>query len=253
MEVSPPTLSTAKPEKLYFLNKGVYAIIRSMKSEKIRLLLADDHVMLRQGTTLLLQRQPEFEVVGQAENGQQAIDLTRKLKPDIVIMDVRMPVLSGLEATRYICRELPGVQVLVLTAHDDDQYVFSLLEAGASGYLLKSAPIADLIQAIHQVHAGDSPLHPAIARKVVLRLGVDRQQDAAKAKAPGIQPLTTREQEVLQLLAQGSSNQEIAEKLVISNRTVQAHLTNIFAKMQVSSRLQAVLTAIRQGWLSLDF
>jgi DNA-binding NarL/FixJ family response regulator len=219
----------------------------------IRVLLADDHTMLRQGTAELLHREADIEIVGQVENGLQAVEMAHQLKPDIVVMDVRMPVLSGIEATRRIREALPEVQVLVLTAHDDDQYIFSLLQAGASGYLLKSAPIHDLIQAVRQVQAGESPLDPAIARKVVLRISGNRTL-VSHAGQPAASPeaLSGRELEVLQLLARGMNNRAIAEVLYISDRTVQAHLTSIFAKMHVNSRLEAVLTAIRRGWLTLD-
>jgi len=218
-------------------------------ADRIRLLLADDHIMLRQGTAELLRREPDLEIVGEADNGQQAVELAHALKPDIVVMDVRMPVLSGIEATRRIREALPGVQVLVLTAHDDDQYIFSLLQAGASGYLLKTAPVSELVNAIRQVRAGESPLDPAIARKVVARMSGER---GAAPEVPAMPDLTARELEVLQLLANGLSNQAIAEALFISDRTVQTHLTSIFAKMGVASRLEAVLTAIRCGWLTLE-
>ena len=196
-----------------------------------------------------MRREPDLEIVGEADNGQQAIELAHALKPDIVVMDVRMPVLSGIEATRRIREALPNVQVLVLTAHDDDQYIFSLLQAGASGYLLKTAPVSELVKAIRQVRAGESPLDPAIARKVVARMSGER---GSPADASAMPDLTARELEVLQLLANGLSNQAMAEALFISDRTVQAHLTSIFAKMGVASRLEAVLTAIRRGWLRLE-
>jgi two-component system, NarL family, response regulator LiaR len=219
----------------------------------IRILLADDHVMLRQGTAELLRREVDIEVVGEAANGEEAIALATQTMPDIVVMDVRMPILSGIEATRVIRERLPQVQVLVLTAHDDDQYIFSLLQAGASGYLLKTAPVSELVKAIRQVQAGESPLDPAIARKVVVRMV--SPSTTAPVTTVGDEPveaLTPRELEVLQLLAQGLSNRSIADALFISDRTVQAHLTSIFAKTQVSSRLEAVLNAIRRGWLTLE-
>lgn len=218
----------------------------------IRILLVDDHAMLRQGTAELLNRERDIRVVGEASDGLEAIRLVEQLKPDIVVMDVRMPVMSGIEATQRIRQEHPRVQVLVLTAYDDDQYIFSLLQAGASGYLLKNAPVSELIRAIRQVKAGESPLAPAIARKVVVRMSGGRSQTESDELPLDVEELTPREQEVLQLLAQGMSNRHIAETLYISDRTVQAHLTNIFAKMQVSSRLEAVLVAIRRGWLTLD-
>lgn len=218
---------------------------------KIRILLADDHALLRQGTAELLQHEPDIEIAGQAENGQEAVRMAHELRPDIILMDVRMPGLSGIEATRQIRKELPQIQILVLTAYDDDQYVFSLLQAGASGYLLKTAPASDLIRSIRQVQAGESPLSPAIARKVVARLNAGRPYGPGQEGTANSDALTPREIEILQFLAQGLSNREIAEALYISERTVQTHLTNIFAKMQVSSRLEAVLKGIRLGWLTL--
>jgi two-component system, NarL family, response regulator LiaR len=227
--------------------------LRNMDSP-IRILLADDHVMLRQGTAELLRREPGLDIVGEASNGEEAIKLAEELHPDIVVMDVRMPVLSGVEATRIIRESLPDVQVLVLTAHDDDQYIFSLLQAGASGYILKTSPVSDLVRAIRQVKAGESPLEPSIARKVVVRMSKPMIADTTTNQAePPIESLTPRELEVLQLLAQGMNNRAIAEVLFISDRTVQAHLTSIFAKTYVSSRLEAVLNAIRRGWLTLDY
>ena len=222
-------------------------------SQPIRVLLADDHVILRQGTAELLRKEADIEVIGEADDGQQAIDLTMRLRPEIIVMDVRMPVLSGIEATRRIREALPEVQVLVLTAYDDDQYVFSLMQAGASGYLLKTAPVSELVKAIRLVKSGESPLDPSIARKIVVRMADDQGSriPVGEGGSP-IPSLTFREQEVLQLLSRGLNNQAIAEALYVSDRTVQAHLTNIFAKMGVSSRLEAVLTAIRRGWLTLE-
>jgi DNA-binding NarL/FixJ family response regulator len=222
-------------------------------SQPIRILLADDHVMLRQCTAEILHKEADIEVVGEADNGQQAIDLALRIRPDIVVMDVRMPVLSGIEATRRIREAMPDVQVLVLTAYDDDQYVFSLLQAGASGYLLKTAPVNELVNAIRLVRSGESPLDPSIARKVVVRMTGDQgSRISIGEEGSSIQALTLREREVLQLLSRGLNNQAIAEALYVSDRTVQAHLTNIFAKMGVASRLEAVLTAIRRGWLTLE-
>jgi DNA-binding NarL/FixJ family response regulator len=219
----------------------------------IRILLADDHVVLRQGTAELLRRESDLIVVGEASDGQRAVELAEALKPDLVVMDVRMPGMSGIEATRRIRQSLPAVRVLVLTAHDDLQYVFSLLQAGASGYLLKTAPIGDLVDAIRRIHAGEMALGPEIARKLALH------QSLAGEHKPGPDPetaileeLTARELTVLQLLARGLSNQAIAEALSISDRTVQAHLTRLFSKMNVNSRLEAVLMAIRLGWLTLN-
>lgn len=220
-------------------------------SEQIHLLLVDDHVMLRQGTAELLQREPDLKVIGEAGNGREAIEMAEAWRPDIVVMDVHMPVLSGVEATRRIRTTLPQVQVLVLTAHNDMQYVFALLEAGASGYLLKTAPIHELVKAIRLVRAGESPLDPAIARKVVAQRKGENALAEYAAANPGLEDLTPRELEVLQMLAHGLNNRAIAEEMYVSDRTVQAHLTSIFAKMHVSSRLEAVLAGIRHGWLTL--
>src|SRR5689334_573004 len=139
-------------------------------TKPIRLILADDHALLRQGTAELLRREPDLEVIGEASNGLEAVELASSLRPDLVAMDVRMPTLSGLEATRRLREIAPEVRVLVLTAYDEDQYIFSLLQAGASGYLLKSAPVSELVKAIRRVHAGDTPLDPVIARKIVLHV-----------------------------------------------------------------------------------
>jgi two-component system, NarL family, response regulator LiaR len=224
---------------------------------KIRVLLADDHILLRQGTAELLQHEPDIEIAGEASNGEEALRLAKALKPDVIIMDIRMPALSGLEATRRIRSEYPKIQILILTAYEDEQYIFSLLQAGASGYLLKTAPIGDLVRAIREVCQGESPLAPSIARKVVARLNRGNtvpQADplAEPSEDAGVESLTAREVEILQYLARGSSNRDIAETLFISERTVQAHMTNIFSKMHVSSRLEAVLKAIRLGWLTID-
>lgn len=223
------------------------------ETQPISVLLADDHAVLRQGTAELLRREPDLEVVGEAADGQQAIELTQELQPDVVVMDVRMPVLSGIQATRRIRETTPRSKVLVLTAHDNDEYVFSLLKEGASGYLLKTSPAQELIAAIRLVHRGQSPLDPAIAQKLVARMShAGSEATVPEAQSRPDSALTPRELEVLALVAQGLINRAIANQLSISDRTVQAHLTNIFAKMQVSSRVEAVLTAIRLGWLVLN-
>jgi DNA-binding NarL/FixJ family response regulator len=208
--------------------------------------------MVRQGTAELLRRVPGFVVVGECSDGEHAVELARARRPDVVVMDVHMPGLSGVEATRRIRETQPGVHVLVLSAYDDDYYVISLLRAGASGYLLKTAPINELVRAIQQVYAGEFPFHPSILRKVVLNFP-SRRTPALEAQGTisEAEDLTEREQLVLKLLAEGMSNREIAQAMVISDRTVQAHLTRLFAKMGVNSRLDAVLTAIRRGWLTL--
>ncbi len=216
--------------------------------DRIRILLADDHVMVRQGTRELLEHEDDMDVVAEAGDGEEAVLLTGRERPNIVVMDVAMPKLNGIEATRRIKALYPAVAVLVLTAYDDDEYVFALLEAGAAGYLLKDVPVEELIKAVRAVYAGESVLHPAVARKVVSRFA---QPSAERGSAVSPEQLTEREGEVLRLAAQGLTNREIARQLAISARTVQVHLSNTFGKIGVGSRTEAVLYALRRGWLTL--
>jgi DNA-binding NarL/FixJ family response regulator len=216
---------------------------------KIRILLADDHVLVRQGTRELLEQEEDLEVVAEAGDGEEAVQLATRQRPDVAIMDIAMPRLNGIEATRQIKALRPATAVLVLTAYDDDQYVFALLEAGAAGYLLKDVHADELIRAIRAVHAGESVLHPAIARKVINRFA---QPADRRAEESTLDQLTERELEVLKLAAKGMTNREIASELVISVRTVQVHLSNIFSKIGVGSRTEAVLHALRQGWITLE-
>jgi len=219
-----------------------------MAEEKIKILIADDHALVREGTRQLLEREPDLEVVGEAADGEEAVKLTGAARPDVVIMDISMPKLDGVAATKQIKQLYPKTAVLVISAYDDDQFVFSLIEGGAAGYLLKSMSAREIIDAVRAVKNGDSVLHPAIARKVLNRIGTAH-------KAPDEPPkemLTERELEVVRLATQGLSNQEIADKLVISLRTVQAHFNHIFNKLEVSSRTEAVIRALKKGWVSLQ-
>jgi DNA-binding NarL/FixJ family response regulator len=209
---------------------------------KIRVLLADDHVVLRQGTRHLLEREPDLEVVGEAGDGEEAVRLTTQLKPDVVIMDVAMPHLSGIEATKQIKARMSSIAVLILTGYDYDEYIFSLLEAGAAGYLLKDVSGDELIDAVRAVYAGEPVLHPVVVRKLMTRV---YSPPATAAEGRPQELLTQRELEVLTLAAKGMSNKDIAEKLVISVRTVQAHLRSIFNKMGVGSRSEAVLQGLK--------
>ena len=220
---------------------------------KIKLILADDHALVRAGTRQLLERYMDLEVVGEAADGEQAVRLAKQLRPDLVVMDVRMPKLSGVEATRRIKAECPEVGVLVLTAHDDDEYIFALLQAGANGYLLKTAETEELVKAIRAAHAGQSALDPSVARKVVAQFASGKSLPEVMARVSDeFEGLTGRELEVLQLVGKGKTNKEIARDLYISDRTVQAHLGNIFSKLQVSSRTEAVMYAVHKGWISVD-
>ncbi len=217
--------------------------------DRITILLADDHVLVREGTRELLEREEDMTVVGEAGDGEEAVRLTTDLHPDVVIMDIAMPKLNGIEATKEIKAIHPDSAVLILSAYDDDQYVFALLEAGAAGYLLKDVPSQELVEAIRAVSAGESVLHPAIARKVINRFASPRGKAAAEVM---VERLSEREMEVLKLAAKGMTNMEIAKQLVLSVRTVQGHLSNIFSKMQVGSRTEAVIQALGKGWFTLE-
>jgi len=213
----------------------------------IRILLADDHIMVREGTRRILEREPDLKVVAEAGDGRETVALVERERPDVAIVDISMPVMNGIEATKGIKKVAPETAVLVLTAYDDDQYVFAILEAGAAGFLLKNARGSELIDAVRRVHAGESVLHPAIAKKVLRRV-VPSEAGAE----PANENLTDRELDVLRLAGQGLSNRQIAEELVLSPRTVQAHMANIFGKLHVGSRTEAVMVGLRRGWLALE-
>jgi NarL family two-component system response regulator LiaR len=214
---------------------------------KIKVLLAEDHVIVREGTREFVQREPDMEVVGEASDGEEAVKLATKLKPDVVVMDIAMPKLNGIEATKQIKAHLPSTAILILTAYDYDQYIFALLEAGAAGYLLKGVQVREVIDAIRAVYAGESVLHPVVARRVI-----DRMVSPAKNKTEVAEPLSEREMEVLKLAATGISNKEIAQQLFLSPRTVQVHLGNVFNKLGVASRTEAILYGLKRGWFSLE-
>ena len=216
--------------------------------KKIRVLIADDHAVVREGTRELLEQEPDLEVVAEASDGKEAVQRAGSFKPDVAIMDIAMPLLDGIEATRQIKALYPSIAVLILSAYDDDQFVFSLVEAGAAGYLLKSVRARELIDAVRAVHAGESVLHPTIARKVLNRFAPVSPLPERRKPAD---VLTEREMEVLVLATRGLSNQDIANNLCLSLRTVQAHLSHIFNKLQVSSRTEAVVHALKQGWITL--
>lgn len=212
----------------------------------IRVLIVDDHAIVRKGIRALFRSLPEIDVIGEAEDGWEAIAEVERLQPDVVLMDLLMPELDGIEATRRITAERPDVRILVLTSFAGEDKVFPAIKAGALGYHLKDSSPEELVQAIHQVHRGESSLHPVIARKVLQELSRPSE------RPPTPDPLTPREVEVLQLVAQGRSNQEIADLLVISETTVRTHVSNILNKLHLASRTQAALYALREGLASLE-
>jgi len=217
--------------------------------DKIKILIADDHAVVREGTRRILEQEEDLEVVAEAGDGEEAVRQATRLKPDVAIIDVAMPKLDGIEATKQIKSACPTITVLILSAYDDDQFVFSLLEAGAAGYLLKSVRGSELVDAVRAVQAGESVLHPSIARKVLNRFA--RISGEPKEKEP-TEVLSEREMDVLRLVTKGLSNKDIAEELCLSIRTVQGHLGNIFNKLQVGSRTEAVVRALKEGWVALD-
>ena len=251
LELSHPTYAITGLPSVEVVDKVSYngsgdKIIEYM--DKIKILLAEDHTIVREGTREFIQREPDMEVVGEAGDGEEAIKLATELKPDVVIMDIRMPKLNGIEATKQIKALYPSIAVLVLTAYDYDQYIFALLEAGAAGYLLKGARVHELIDAIRAVYAGESVLHPVIARRVIDRM-ISSAPGFSETQATEL--LSERESEVLKLAAKGVSNKNIAKQLFLSPRTVQVHLGSIFNKLGVGSRTEAILYGLRRGWLTL--
>jgi len=214
--------------------------------KSLHVVLADDHVMVRQGIRQFLEEEGDITVVAEAADGQEALRLVAQHQPDVAVLDVQMPGTTGVEAARQIRERFPGVRILILTAYDDDPYIFALLRAGAHGYILKSAPAEELVRAVRAVAAGQTALSPEVARKVV-------QQVAAPAgRADQPEPLTDREIEVLRLTARGGTNKEIGRALGISARTVQGHLANIYGKLGVYSRTEAVTAALRRGWIVVE-
>lgn len=215
---------------------------------KIRILLAEDHTIVRKGIRLLLDREPSFEVVGEAENGREAVEMAEQLRPDIILMDHTMPLLNGLEALRQIKKRLPEIRVIILTMHTNEEYIFQFLQAGAAGYLVKQTAPTDLVEAIRAVHGGQSFLSPAISRTVI----EEYVRHAAPTKTDSLATLTEREREVLQLLAEGYSANEIAAQLHISVKTVGVHRMNIMQKLEINSMTELIKFALRKGIISLE-
>jgi len=213
----------------------------------IRVLVADDHVVMREGICLLLEAEPDIEVVGQASDGLEAYEKARELKPDVVLMDITMPRMSGLAATRQLRATLPETQVLVLTMHEGDEFFFRVLQAGASGYVLKGASSDELLSGIRAVYQGGVYLYPTMARKLM-----SDYLSRLSSEQEGYDELTSREREVLTLIAEGLTTREIAERLVISANTVQTHRQNVMDKLDLHNRSELIKYAIRKGLITVD-
>ncbi|MFQ5814807.1 MAG: response regulator [Anaerolineae bacterium] len=217
--------------------------------EPIRILLADDHTLFRKGIRTLLEQVQDVEVVGEAASGREVVTQARELVPDVILMDIKMPVISGIEATRHVLQENPHIGVILVTMFDDPESVFSGMRAGARGYVLKEAEPEELRRAVEAAYRGEVILCPIIAKKVLEHFGGD-----PKRQQPGLpyEELSRRELQVLQLAADGLSNKEIAGNLVISEKTVKNHIANIFSKLQVNDRTQAILYALRKGLVTMS-
>ncbi len=216
--------------------------------QKIRVLIVDDHTIVRDGICALLSLAGDIDVVGEATNGNEALKMVSELHPDVVLMDIAMPIMGGLEATRRISKEFPGTKVLVITQHDDKEYVFPVLESGASGLISKAGASSELASGIRSVHQGNSFLSPSVAK-----LLVENVQNTAgeRNKQDPYNSLTSREREILKLLTEGYNNQEIAEMLVITPKTVEGHKTNLMSKLGIHNRIDLVKYALRKGIISI--
>ncbi len=215
--------------------------------KNIRVLLVDDHTLVREGIRALLQLQGDIEVAGEAGDGREAIEKTRELEPDVIVMDISLPKLNGIEATRQIKQLKPETAILILTAYDYEQYIFPLLEVGAAGYLLKDVSSRELISAIQTVHRGEAVLHPAVTRKIL-----ERFRGSSEVEKRELDLLSERETSILKMAARGMSNSNIAQELHLSVRTIESHLGSIFHKLGVGSRTEAVIQAMKRGWFTLE-
>jgi DNA-binding NarL/FixJ family response regulator len=215
----------------------------------MRVLIADDHLIMREGLKALLESHEDIEVAGEATNGQEAIEQVAKLQPDVVLMDITMPVMNGLDATRAIKKAHPEVKILILTMHEGDAYFFNILEAGASGYFIKGGSASELVSALQAVSHGDVFLYPTMAKKLLVDYLQQAKSGLYKETLDG---LTAREQEVLKLVAEGFNNQEIGTKLFLSPTTVQTHRSNIMGKLNLHRRTDLTKYAIKHGLISLD-
>jgi len=215
-------------------------------TENIRVLIVDDHDIVREGQRALINTEPGMEVIGEAKNGIEAIELADRLQPDVILLDLRMPEKDGIEASEEIKKGNPEARILVLTSFAEDERVYAAIKAGAMGYLLKDASPQKILKSIRDVFQGETSIEPRLAQKLMRE--IQRTSDSP----PTEEPLTVREMEVIRLIAEGLSNQEIAERLVISERTVRTHVTNILGKLHLANRTQAALYALREGLADLE-
>jgi DNA-binding NarL/FixJ family response regulator len=213
---------------------------------RLRILIVDDQALVRAGFRMILEAEPDFEVVGEAADGREAVDEVQRLRPDVVLMDVRMPGVDGIAATRRLLDRNTAAKVLMLTTFDMDEYVYEALRAGASGFLLKDVPPEQLVAGIRAVASGDALLAPSVTRRMIEEY-VRRPPDAARTPPPALADLTAREREVLELMARGRSNAEIADEFVVSETTVKTHVAHVLSKLGLRDRVQAVVFAYESG------
>jgi len=219
--------------------------LKTEKGEKIRVFITDDHTLVREGFANMLSLEDDIEVIGQASEAKEAVKKIGELKPDIALMDIKMPGMNGLEATRIIKKEYPDTEVIILSMYDEEDYIRKAVEYGATGYVLKDISREELLRAIKVVNGGGSLIQPSLAKKVLK----DLTQRADKSRESYVKSLTEREIQIIQELSEGNSNKEIADKLFISEKTVKSHLRSIFRKLDVGDRAEAVAYCMRQGWV----